>query len=247
MRNNICIHSLLAIAVVMAVLFLPVFYGHAGDNPEGANTLVQKIISAYGGKDNLAKVHALSAVGHIKKLFPYDEGPYFRVMKRERKLLFDSKYSRFEEKRILNNGKGYRETDGETEEVTGPPYDAMVYQYHQLDLPFGLLDGSFTVVSGRRESLNGDDAEVLHLKDHYGYEFDVYVHPRDFLIIKSVGYCQAGQDMRSIGAEFSDFREVEGILLPHRIVNYANDFKLTEKDIMKYKINPHTDEAQFNP
>jgi len=23
---------------------------------------------------------------------------------------------------LLNNGKGYRETDGETEEVTGPPY-----------------------------------------------------------------------------------------------------------------------------
>ena len=108
-------------------------------------------------------------------------------MKRERKLLFDIKYSRFEEKRILNNGKGYRETDGETEEVTGPPYDAMVYQYHQLDLPFGLLDGSFTVVSGRRDSLNNEDAEVLRLKDHYGYEIDVYVHPADLTSSKPSG------------------------------------------------------------
>lgn len=247
MRNNIITHSLMAIAVAITVLFLHLSHSHAGDNPEGANTLIQKIISAYGGKDKLSKVYALSAVGHIKKLFPYDEGPYFRVMKRERKLLFDIRYSRFEEKRILNNAKGYRETDGETEAVTGPPYDALVYQYNQMDLPFGLLDGSFTVVSVRRDSLNDEDAEVLHLKDHYGYEIDVYVHPEDFLILKAIGYCQMGQNRRSIGAEFSDFRQVEGILLPHRIVNYANDFKLTEKDIMKYKINPHTDDAQFNP
>jgi hypothetical protein len=247
MRNNIIIHSMVAIAVVMAVLFLPVSYSHAGDNPERANTIIQKIINAYGGKDKLSKVYALSAVGHIKKLFPYDEGPYFRVMKRERKLLFDSKYSRVDEKRILNNGKGYRETDGATEAVTGPPYDAMVFQYNQIDLPFGLLDGSLTVVSLRKDSINDHDAEVLHLKDQYGYEIDVFVDPQDFLILKAISYCQAGQDRRSIGVEFSDFREVEGILLPHKIVNYANDFKLTEKDIMKYRINPHTDDAQFNP
>ncbi len=247
MRNNICIKYILAIAVAMTVFILPVSHSHAGDNPEAANTLIQKIISAYGGKDMLSKVHALSAVGHIKKLFPYDEGPYFRIMKRERKLLFDIKYSRFEEKRILNNGKGYRETDGETEEVTGPPYDAMVYQYHQLDLPFGLLDGSFTVVSGRRDRLNGEDAEVLRLKDHYGYEVDVYIHPQDFIILKVIGYCQIEQNKRSIGAEFSEFKQVDGILLPYKIVNYANDFKLSETAIMKYKINPHTDDAQFNP
>ena len=88
MRNNIITHSLMAIAVAMTVLFLPVSHSHAGDNLEGADTLIQKIISAAtGGKDKLSKVYALSAVGHIKKLFPYDEGPYFRVMKRERKLL----------------------------------------------------------------------------------------------------------------------------------------------------------------
>ena len=66
MRNNILIHFILAIAVATTVLILPVSHSHAGDNPEAANTLIQKIISAYGGKDMLSKVHALSAVGHIK-------------------------------------------------------------------------------------------------------------------------------------------------------------------------------------
>ena len=53
MRNNILIDFILAIAVAMMGLILPVSYSHAGDNPEAANTLIQKIMSAYGGKDVL--------------------------------------------------------------------------------------------------------------------------------------------------------------------------------------------------
>jgi len=247
MQKKIFAFSSAAIAVAVMVLFAQGSYCHAGNNQKDENALIQKIIAAHGGRENLSKVRAMSALGHIKKLFPFDEGPYFRVMKRERKLFVDIKYSRFEEKRILNSKKGYRATGRDIEEVTGPPYDAMVYQYNQLDLPFGLLDGSFSVISQRKENIDGREAEVLQLKDHFGYAIDVYVNPDDSMILKVIGYFQTGDSRRSLGAEFSDYKAVEGILLPSKIINYANDFKLSETDIMKYKINPQIDEDIFTP
>jgi hypothetical protein len=49
----------------------------------------------------------------------------------------------------------------------------------------------------------------------------------------------------SLGAEFSDYRKVDGILLPFKITNYADSTKISETEIIKYSINPAVDEATY--
>ena len=221
--------------------------GYPEVQKERDEAVIARIIEAYGGRTNLSGVFALSAEGRIQKHFPDDSGSYVRHMQRDRKLFVEIRYTNATERRVLNGKRGYRSMNGKLEAVKGPPYDAMVYQYNQIDLPFGFLDGSFRVVSVHRDSLSGEDVNVVRLQDTEGYELDISVRAADSLILRAVGYFKVGSSRTNLGAEFSDFRKVEGILLPFKIINYARGSKLGETTITQYRINPRIDNSVFQP
>jgi hypothetical protein len=228
--------------VILLFLISP---SHAQEIMNQGTTIVSKIIDAYGGKEQLAKVSTVSAEGCIKSFFSKDEGTYYRYMKRDRKLYVDIKYSRTAEKRILNGDKGYRGSGGDVSEAKGPSYDAMVYQYNQLDLPYGFIDNTFKVTYLRKDSLHGVDVEVLKLEDKYKHEIEVYVNSKDFLILKVIGMFAKGDSTMSLVAEFSGYKKVAGILLPFKITNYADSTKISETEIKQYSINPTIDETTY--
>ena len=235
---------------IICAVFIVVSFASAGYpevQKEHEEALVARILEAYGGEKNLSRVFALSAEGRIQKNFPDDTGSYVRHMQKDRKLFVEIRYTNATERRVLNGKKGYRGMNGKLEAVKGPPYDAMVYQYNQIDLPFGFLDGSFRVVSVHRDSLNGEDVNVLRLQDTAGYELDISVRAADSLILRAIGYFKVGSSRTNLGAEFSDFRKVEGILLPFKIINYARGSKLSETTITQYRINPRIDNSLFQP
>jgi len=229
--------------LIIFLFLIPLSYAENTKAKEKA--LVSKIIDAYGGEKQLAKVVSISAKGRVKDFFSVDEGTYFRYMKRERKLFVDIKYFRSTEKRILNGDKGYRGTEEKVTEVKGPPYDAMVYQYNQLNLPYGLVDDTFKATYLRKENIGNIDVEVLKLEDNYGHNIEVYVSTKDFLIHKIIGYFKMGEAKAGLSAEFTDFRKVEGILLPFKVINYADGSKISETYIVNYTINPKIDDSAY--
>jgi hypothetical protein len=219
----------------------------AEDSPLNEKLFIAKIAGAYGGKKELARVKGISAQGRITTFFPEDRGSYYWYMRRERQLYVDIRYSDSSEKRILNGMNGYRGTGGRMEKVLGLPYDGMVYQYNQLDLPFGLLDGSLKILEHRKGDLNGVNVEILKLADRFGYELDVYVNDRNYHILKVVGYFTVGPNRTSLSVEFRDYKKVKGILLPFKIINYAMDTRISVTDITQYSINPKIKDSIFNP
>jgi hypothetical protein len=210
-------------------------------------TIVAKIVQAYGGKDALARVSALTAEGKITTFMPKDEGTYFLTMKRNRKLLVDIKYTKRTEKRILNGNRGYSGSDKEVTEVTGSPYEAMVYQYNQLDLPSGLLDGTFRISYLRKDNFHGRSVYVMKLTDRSGNEVDITVDNATHYIVKTSGFFVMGGEKAVLSSELSDFRKAGGVVFPFTIVNYADGFKISETWITKYTVNPDIGDAAFSP
>ncbi len=208
---------------------------------------VAEIIRAYGGKDALSRVSALTAEGKITTFMPEDKGTYFLYLKRSGKLLVDIKYTKRTEKRILNGDKGYSGTDEKVAEVTGPSYNAMVYQYDQLDLPYGLLDSAFGVRYVKKDRLRERTVDVLGLIDRSGNEMDIAVDSETHFIVKTSGSFMMGGEKAVLSSEFRDFRKVGGIELPFTLVNYADGFKISETRITKYTVNPDIGDSVFSP
>ena len=210
-------------------------------------TVVERIIETYGGRERLARVVSVAAEGRITALIRGDEGTYKRALRRDGKLFVDINYTRSTERRILNGTKGYRGAGGRLEEVFGPRYLAMVYQYDELNLPYGLLDNSFTVSELRRDTLNGAHVRVLRCTDRTGNDVEVFVSEENSRIVKSIGSFSMGNQSTSLSSEFSDFRTVDGILFPFRIVNYAGGNRIAEIVITRYLVNPKIDDSLFTP
>jgi hypothetical protein len=212
-----------------------------------SDRVVEKVIEAYGGRERLAKVKSIAAEGKIMALVRGDEGTYRRALRRDGNLFVDIVYSRSSERRILHDSKGYRGTGGKVEVVSGPRYQAMVYQYNELNLPYGLLDDTFTVRSMRKDTVNGDAVNVLRLADREGNQMDVFVHAENHRIVKCEGIFVVGTESTSLSAEFGDFKTIDGVLLPFRIVNYAGGKKISVTTIRSYQINPAIDDSLFLP
>ena len=234
--------------LVLAVATTMIAFSAAPSRSAGVSGLIaDRIIEAYGGKERLAAVRSVAAEGRITALMRGDEGVYRRTLRRDGSLVVDIVYRRSSERRLLINGKGYRGTGGPLEEVSGPRLQAMLYQYNELDLPYGLIDDAFSVTELRGDTVDQETVRVLRCTDRKGNQMDVFVSAESCRIVKCEGSFVVGNESTSLSAAFDDFRTVDGVLLPFRIVNYAGGRKISVTTIDRYQINPAIDDALFRP
>lgn len=210
--------------------------------------LVAEILKAYGGEQALGKIRTVFAKGHIDAFMQGDEGTSTRYFQRPRKLRAELVYKNSAETRILNGSRGWRRSNNKPPaEVIGPPLLGMVYQYKYLDLPFGFLDNSYTITLLPRETLHGEAVDVLLLSDAEGPPMRVYVDAKTHLIARVVGSFSFGGMGTELAAEFFDYRSVEGIRFPFRIVNYGGENKIAETLINEMRLNQEMRDTLFQP
>lgn len=242
-----CLGLMAAVLLVSAPL-----YAHADATPArpDVKTLVSKIISAYGGEDAIKHAKKVYAAGDITAFMRNNKGIYARYLERDRKLRVETAYANgSSELRILNGKSGWRRIDKTPlMEVKDYQLLAMVYQYKQLDMPYGLLTGQYNVTDeGGINTLNGAEVEVLDVEDSEGPPMKIYVDIKSFRIVRIEGYFFVKGNLTSLGAEFGDFRKVEGLLLPFKITNFGSGQLIGETVIKKYKINPTIEGSLFKP
>jgi hypothetical protein len=215
--------------------------------PSQVGDLRDRMFDAYGGRERLSQIRSIAAVGKITALVRGDSGVYRRAWRTDGKLFVDIQYTRSRETRILNGTRALRGIDEKLEDVSGPGYLAMVYQYNELSMPFALLDGSFDVKDVGRESLAGAQVRVLRCRDRAGNSIDVFVDEKTYRIVKTLGSFSVGDKSTTLSAVFSDFRFVDGVLMPFRVVNYAGDTRISETTIEDYLLNARLSDTLFDP
>jgi hypothetical protein len=242
--------SILA-AISIFLLSLP-FEVHAEMNalqPLDVKTIVARVISAYGGEDAIKRAKRVYVTGDITASMRNDKGIYTRYMARDRKLRVETAYaSGSSELRILNGKTGWRRRD-KTPLMEVKEYQllAMIYQYKQLDMPYGLLTGQYNVTDEGRDTINGAEVEVLDVEDGEGPPMRIYIDLKSFRIVRTEGYFFVRGNLTNLGADFSDFRKVDGITLPFKITNFGSGQLIGETIIKKYRINPSMEESLFRP
>ncbi len=239
-------------ALLLIGVFLVVTASAAIGEEKGApapeRLLVAECIKAYGGEQALRKVRTVFATGHIEAFMQGDEGTSTRYFQRPGKLRAELTYKRSAETRILNGSRGWRRSDDRPmAEVIGPPLLGMVYQYKYLDLPYGFLDNNYKITLLPPETVHGEAADVLSLSDAEGPPMRVYLDAKTHLIVRVVGIFSFGNVGTELAAEFFDYRSVEGIRFPFRIINYGGDKKIAETRIKEIRLNQEMRDALFQP
>lgn len=236
------------LAAIFAVL--PVFPVQATGETAGfpVNAFIKKVLAAYGGEASLARITSVYSTASIEAFMRGDRGSSTRFFKRPRKLRAELVYQHSSETRILNGFRGWRGSNGEPlREVHGPPYLAMAYQYKYLDLPFGFLDRGYKITYVGKETLHEKPVEILQLVDNEGTIMRVYIDAGTYLIVKVVGSFGIGPAEAELAAEFSDFREVEGVKFPFKVTNYSGGNKIAETVATEIRVNKEMSDSLFQP
>ncbi len=237
---------------LLCILFITIpeglIAGQMPDEGQKIASIINKVIEASGGKKIIEIMRSLYAKGEIEAFMLHDQGTYEFYFKQRRKLRVETRYKHTSELRILNGEKGYRSNDGlPFEEVHGPRYFAMVYQYKHIDILRGLANSIYTISHEGVSSVNGHDVDVLKLNDKEGTVMDIYIGKHNSLILKVTGYFSEGSKKMNLSSEFSDFRKIHGLVLPFKITNYAEGLKIGQTMINKYILNPDIADSLFEP
>lgn len=201
-----------------------------------------RMLNAHGGRDALKRVTNLVFTGSIKTRG--DTGTVSLTLTDAGELRTSMQYSKRFEDRILQGSRGWRDFGAGFEEVAGPSLAAMIFQYNHLFLPMGLLNGRFSITF--REMKSGDRTfPLLELADGSGPPMAVMLDSESGLIHQVNGRITVENREVIMGVGYRDYRRVNGVMLPHRIINYVNNNVVAESSYDSVAVNRVLDSDVF--
>jgi hypothetical protein len=177
-------------------------------------------VSAYGGDAAIAKMARTQIEGSVTSivLHPGAAGRIARVYERASRLRVEIAYASGDgEIRVLDGAKGWR--DGQA--VEGPRLEAMVLQAARLDLP-ALLRASHKLRDGGTAEVGGTKVRLVAVEPSRGLLVEAAIDTATGRILRSRGASTGGPMPLEFVTTYSEFRTVEGVLVPMREENWAN-------------------------
>ena len=156
------------------------------------------------------------------------------------------KYNNRSEDRLLLGNRGWRDFGGGFEVASGHSLEAMIFQCNHLNLPMGLLEQKFQIAYKPRKT--GDqEIPVLELTTSEQPPMSVIIDPETGLIRQVNGQITMGSHGVVMGVGYSDYRKVNGVMLPFRLVNYVNGRPIAESNYGSVEVNVSLNPDTFTP
>ena len=230
--------------VSLLVIFLLTYFllGAGIQHIEPVDFWKEKVLESHGGVDALERISTLFFRGEI--ITRGDSGSVTLTLSRPQKLRAVMKYTQKYEDRVLIGNKGWRDFGYGFEEAVGHSLDAMIFQFNHLNLPMGFLDNKFKI-SYAEQKVAEQKIPILELIAKDEPPMAVVIDPETGLIRQVNGKIFMGKNKVVMGIGYYDYRKVDGVMLPHRIINYVNGMAIAESRYDSVQVNAQIDPKSF--
>lgn len=203
----------MAVSARAAVLGL-VMWGAAPSAWAGDDlaAVVKKTLEVYGGEQALSKVVAVRETGKVSSAMRKGgTGMMVRTFSGPQKLRVEIEYpGEPVEVRVVDGEQGWRGGNA----VQGPPLFAMVLQAARLSLPQLLVQHRKSLRDGGVVEREGMKLRAIEVPLGGSMVVTALVQPETGYIVQSSGRADGGPMPIEFGSSFSDFRKVQGLLVP---------------------------------
>jgi hypothetical protein len=212
--------------------------------PEALEALVSRCVNAYGGERALAAARTRRDAGSVTSvLHPGVTGRIARAYARPGRLRVETAWPDAPgEVRVLDGGKGWRSG----QPAQGPQLVAMILQAARLDLPSLLQSFVKRVQDHGTWQHEGKALRVLAIEVGPGLVVEAGIDPATGHILRSRG-AGRGETPVEFVTTYSDFRKVNGALVPFREGNWANGRTTGETVLTEVEIPAKLPEGMFGP
>jgi hypothetical protein len=205
--------------------------------------LVQRCVAAYGGPTALQMASRMRQRGTVTSLLhPGEAAAIVRLYDRVRGLRVEVDWRSGAESRVLAGGRGWREG----QEVEGPPLWAMVLQAARLDLPALLQAARGQVADRGTVQHDGRTLRTVAVQLGDGLVVEADIDPASGRILRSRGSSRGTPALEFV-TTYSDFREVDGLLVAFREGNWANGKTTGETRLTEVAFLERVPDAAFRP
>ncbi len=183
--------------------------------------LIQRCVAAYGGRAAVAKAARSRAEGTVTSvvLHPGETGRIVRDYERPGRLRVEIAYPGDpKEVRVLDGGRGWRNG----EDATGPRLDAMILQAARLDMPALLQASGAGVKDGGEGRVEGRRVRLLAIEPGPGMIVEAAIDPETGRILRTRGASTSGPVPLEFVTTYSQFKHLDGVLVPMLEENWAN-------------------------
>ncbi len=210
------------------------------------SSLMTTIFTNYGGKAKIADIRTITAKGQIFDLRKGKEGPYRCYLSKDRKMRTEALVtpSSTGDVRVLNSDKGWKNTGQSMNPVSGADIKSLQAQYEALAFPLTFLASKLSLVYESANVVRDHPVETYTLKLPDTPTMTIQLDATSMLVHQVEWQ---GQNDAHLAIEFSDYRFVEGVLFPFKLVAYAADIKVSEIILSSITINDQLATSTFKP
>jgi hypothetical protein len=218
--------------------------------------IIEKAIKAHGGADNLAKLKSVTSKGNgniyiMGMGFPFKVAIHMHLPDKARtEVKLDLGGKEVDILEVINGDKGWESVEGMTKAIEGKDLelarDGLYASYLSMLTPM-LKDKEIELKALGESKVDGKVALGIKVsaKGHSDMEF--YFDKASGLLVKLV---RPGQDPVSKNAVkqeevYSDYKAVEGVQQPFRMVVNHDGQKFMEFDVASYTFMPSFDAKMF--
>jgi hypothetical protein len=245
-------HLVVAVLVVGWVWASTTLYAAEADKQAASSIttdeILTKVIDAYGGKEALAKVVTTYTRAYSRLYNTDNDGWVTRYVRHPLMLRVDFGYHSMPDTRILNNRKGWMHVGTVArKDADKPVYEALVFQYNYMRLPFELAGMGKNVVYKGKEKVGRAPVDVLLVKGMNGMDLTLYIDETTHLVAKASGFVGAGAGKREVSVELLDYKVVDNIKVPFKMINSVGSIKVSETLVNKVVFNQEMADSLFQP
>jgi hypothetical protein len=230
-----------AVASVVSLAFLTILAVPTRAPAQDAAELAALCVEAYGGADAIAAASAFVQVGQIVTAGGRGQpGRIIRAFHRPDKLRVEiDRPGRDPEVRVLIGDEGWR--GGRL--VGGPMHHSMVLQAIRMDFPAFLIAAPEQIAEADPMERGGTEFRVLVMAIGQGLTLSAEIHPETGRVHRTTARIPMEGQPRPLEFvnEYSDFREVNGVLFAFKEVTYAqgrHTSDITLEEVTTYEVLP---------
>lgn len=208
--------------------------------------LLTTILTNYGGRANITSIRNITATGRIYDFRKGKEGPYRYYLATERRLRTESLVtaSSSGDVRILSGAKGWKNNGQSMIPLQGNELTSWQANYEALAFPLTFLAENLTIAYDAPSFILSHPVDSYVVKLPNAPPMTMHLDPTSMLVhrIEWLAMNEA-----RLAVEFGDYRFVDGVLFPFRIVTYADAIKTAEISIASIALNEQLAPGVFRP
>lgn len=236
-------HALL-FAAIFALPLLSCDAGAEKTNDAQVETIVSAIIDAYGGEKALRSIRGYRMKGEQLAVQSHATIRVDRWFGRPDRLRLDLSYPDHHEIRFTDGERGWAGSSASNVRPANPlKLQAMRLQTARLDPPLRLLERLDEV---DRRAPDGEGRIVLRLPIDSDMYIDYHIDPKTHRV-ERMSMWMPGPPEMVFAADYEQFHEIEGVLIPFREMTYAGSTVTSRFQVTEFEWNPKGLDSALSP